>query len=387
MKTKTLIIITSILGIVLIILGIIYTCAYNKKIKNSKDEIVSVVTIDINPSIKVSLNKNDEIVNVEALNEDAKTFVKEEYKGITFNAFVSNLATDLKKMEISNDLVILINVEGNIKAKEIIETTFDDADVNCIVYEPIITDEAKEKALEYGISEAKAAYIEKTIKENEKLTYEDLKDKSITEINNAKEPEPVVIDTPSEQTQPVYNPPVSNTYPDPPTDPSSSEWCSWNANRPQWYNYTYDKMFGNSNIMNVALNSLGVTYMDIIGNWTGGPIYEPRSSYCLAYKAIITTRSLRTTLLIDSVTKEIIEKNSVAVPTPAITSDQAVDLCLNHFGLNKEDCMMCVANYSTNGEGSSNFYYRYDVSLNMKDGTYHIINVNAVTGNIVNVVR
>ena len=43
-----------------------------KDLSSSKDKVISVITLDINPSIKISLNEEEEVINFEALNDDAK---------------------------------------------------------------------------------------------------------------------------------------------------------------------------------------------------------------------------------------------------------------------------------------------------------------------------
>ena len=42
------------------------------------NKVLTVLTIDINPSLKLSLNYKDEVVKVEGLNEDGKNLIKTE---------------------------------------------------------------------------------------------------------------------------------------------------------------------------------------------------------------------------------------------------------------------------------------------------------------------
>lgn len=395
MKTKTLVIITIIMFIILVGLSFYYVIDYNRKSENQFDDnIVSTIIMDINPSIKINLNKDKNVVSVEALNEDANEIIKDDYVGISFDNVVKDITSNLKeKGYAENGIEILLNATGEITTSEvetIVKDNLDEIEVEYNVIVQKLSDSAKEDAEKYNISESKASYIEDILKEKSDLTFEELKDKSINELENIKKEEnkPVEDNQKSDPAPSYEAPKVTTGYPDPPASPQDkSAWCTWNANRPQWYNYTYSSMINISQIMTLGMNSLGLNHSDLIGSWAGGPIADSRSSYCLAYKTILTTKSLRTTILIDSVTGGVIEKNSVAVPTPAITKEQALKKVLDYFNLKEEDCSSCNANYGTNGEGSNSWYYRYDVSTLMKDGTYHIIDVNASTGEIVRVIR
>ena len=75
MKKK---IIIGVSVLVVIIIGIVTFLLLNKKEKVKKpiekfDYLtVYTITLDINPSIKIELNKDKKVINVTALNDDAK---------------------------------------------------------------------------------------------------------------------------------------------------------------------------------------------------------------------------------------------------------------------------------------------------------------------------
>ena len=62
-KKKILIIVGIVLGILLIGMGVTYGIHLNKENK----KVYSVITIDINPSLEIGLNKKDKVVEVKAL--------------------------------------------------------------------------------------------------------------------------------------------------------------------------------------------------------------------------------------------------------------------------------------------------------------------------------
>jgi len=182
-KTKK-IIIFSIVGLVLLV-GIVLGGFYFKKL----NKVVSIITMDINPSIAISLNYKNEVVKVEGLNEDGKKLLKEEnFKGDDLEDVVEDITEIVieKGYITEEDNHILINVEGKDieeKVVTLINKEFKEENVECNVIMQEINEQAKENAEKYGITDSKASYIESVIKENTELTFEELKDKTISEIN------------------------------------------------------------------------------------------------------------------------------------------------------------------------------------------------------------
>ena len=60
--------------IVVITIGVIGFILYNNR-------TVSTITLDINPSIEINLNKDNKVKSVVALNDDAKDIVDRDFKG------------------------------------------------------------------------------------------------------------------------------------------------------------------------------------------------------------------------------------------------------------------------------------------------------------------
>lgn len=71
-----------------------------KEEKNEKhfDEVItSYVILDINPSIKIELNKDMMVVNVTAWNDDAKEIINNDFKEKTFEEEISILTNSLNE--------------------------------------------------------------------------------------------------------------------------------------------------------------------------------------------------------------------------------------------------------------------------------------------------
>ncbi|MGX8795880.1 anti-sigma-I factor RsgI family protein [Fusibacter sp. JL298sf-3] len=77
----------------------------------SSQAVHTTVTVDINPSVALSLNKNDKVVQVEAINEDAKSLALQTLKGLSIEEAAERLidqAEDKGFISDDDDAVILI---------------------------------------------------------------------------------------------------------------------------------------------------------------------------------------------------------------------------------------------------------------------------------------
>lgn len=404
-KTKK-IIIGSVLGCILIIcisLGIFYIYKLNK--------VLTVLTIDINPSLKLSLNYKDDIIKAEGLNADGEILLKEEnFIGDDLEDAIEEIVElTLKKGYITEENnYILVNVEGkDIKEKVVtlINNAFREENVDCNVIIQEINEDAKANALKYGISESKASYIEEIIKENEDISFEELKDKSINEINKyieskeeQKQEEQEEQKEEENKQETTTNSGSSNTSNNNSTTssyvcPSSSAntnnvWCDYKERLSDLsFSSKYDCPMSEKKdyetLRQIALSHLGIDSLEARGTYNY-PQKDSRSSYCTAEIFVITTTEARTTITFDSVTGKIIEETKEAVPTPKVSEDEAVDILLKHFNLSRDDVEMPYAWWETDGEGG-NFVYRYSVHVKMNDGSQHAGSVNAMTGELYSV--
>ena len=198
MKKKILIILGIVLVSILLIVGIIFGIVKsNKKEKVKEDNaIVTTITMDINPSIEINLNKEDKVVSVKALNEDSKKILSDkDFKGNsleeTMDKVVGSLIDEGYLKEESN--IILINVESSNKkvstnVEKIVNKTVSNNKIKCevIVQSIEVTDEIKELADKYNMTPSKAYYIQEQIKDSD-LKFEDFKEVSISEIKTKVE--------------------------------------------------------------------------------------------------------------------------------------------------------------------------------------------------------
>ena len=118
------IIILLVIIILLLVVGIFGCIKYTNK-------IVSTITLDINPSIEINLNKSNKVVNVIALNEDAKDIIGSDLKGKTLDETIKLITNNvIEKGYAEKDYVgIILYSKGNVdneKIKENIERIFSD---------------------------------------------------------------------------------------------------------------------------------------------------------------------------------------------------------------------------------------------------------------------
>lgn len=161
------------------------------KEKKLDTNVVSIITLDINPSIKIELNKDKKVVNIISLNDDGKEIIEGSYVGKELKEVVNGITDKLiDKGYAKEGLVILVGVSGEVKGEEIKVMIGDKLDEEKAKYNIIIPEVSKtsiELAKKYNITESKAAYLEEIINKYTDIKIEDIKDMSIGDIINKTE--------------------------------------------------------------------------------------------------------------------------------------------------------------------------------------------------------
>ena len=186
MKKKILI---PIIIILIIIIGIIGYFIWDNR-------TISIITLDINPSIKINLNKKNEVKKIVAVNKDAKVIVKnidiKHNKKLDY--VIERISDEIEGNDFlteANFVEIVLHTEGNVtnnKVKDMINKYFNEDGIaaDIIVIDKINKEDIK-LAKKYNINPAKAAYINSIVKENNYIESKDLVNRSIKEIKNTKE--------------------------------------------------------------------------------------------------------------------------------------------------------------------------------------------------------
>ncbi|MCI9595432.1 MAG: hypothetical protein HFG51_15170 [Lachnospiraceae bacterium] len=147
-------------------------------------QVVSVVGIDVNPSLRLSLNRREKVLKAEALNLDGETVLEKELKGKNLESALGQVVDSLVEKgylrEGLKEQAVLVSVSGkNEKKAEAVkaaaaanvEDAISQNQVSAVVYDQTIqvTKELEELAETYQVSVGKAGFIEQLVQENETL--------------------------------------------------------------------------------------------------------------------------------------------------------------------------------------------------------------------------
>lgn len=169
-------------------LGVGYTVNSNR--------ITSLVSLDVNPSIELDLNKKDRVVKADALNADAEAVMDGmDLKGVPAEVAVNALIGSMvKNGYVSQDAnSVLISVQNaDPKAAAELRQRLDAAasqsmredDVQGAVVSQVVNanEELTKKASEYGISAGRVQFIEELTRANEALDFDQLASRTVNDL-------------------------------------------------------------------------------------------------------------------------------------------------------------------------------------------------------------
>lgn len=150
----------------------------------------SVIGIDVNPSVQLSVNKKDKVLSAEALNQDGETIVQDmDLKGVDLNvavnAIIGSMVTNGFLDNLDNAILVTVSNDSIKKASSLrsavvsdIKTTLEEKKLKAVVYDQqvIEEDEVKELATQYQISYGKAYFLKELIAQNPSLTMNDMEE-------------------------------------------------------------------------------------------------------------------------------------------------------------------------------------------------------------------
>lgn len=166
----------------------------------------AVIALDVNPSIELKTNRQEKVLSVEALNDDAKKVLDGmELAGtdlkVAMNALIGSMVRNGYIDEARNS--VLVSVEGSSPEQEqrlkdeltagISDALMQSAISPAILQQSVLNSESlKELASKYGISTGRAALIQRILALNPKLTADELATLNVNDLSLlllAKEPE------------------------------------------------------------------------------------------------------------------------------------------------------------------------------------------------------
>lgn len=175
-----------------VVIGIGAFGSFNQATKR----IVSTVAFDVNPSVELKLNKKEEVVSVDALNEDG-TKILEGMKlegtdvRTATNAIVGSLLKNGYIDELANSILLTVEdidpAHGEKLQTELeseINAILSGASVNAAILSQYVSgDEVDDVSKKYQISHGKAALIKQIMAANSTYQIEELAVLSVNELN------------------------------------------------------------------------------------------------------------------------------------------------------------------------------------------------------------
>ncbi len=183
------------LSIIMIINVVIKETKLNEeRLKENANKEKIFLTLDINPSIKIELDKEENILDIIPIDEDAKKMIENAlFVGDKLKKALEILVDKIIENKYTyNDNVSILLYGDNIDlriVKDDLENIIKDKNYksNIIIYNGQINEDAKELAKKYNVSEAKAAYTLNVLNDFKNLKAEDIINRSITELKEMKD--------------------------------------------------------------------------------------------------------------------------------------------------------------------------------------------------------
>ncbi len=159
--------------------------------------VESKISLDVNPSIEIDINKNEKVLAVKPLNADGKKIVGDmDFKGsnleVTVNALIGSMLKEGYIDELSNSILVSVDNDNKekgeelkVKLSEMINTILSGEKFSGAVLSQTVAhdNEIQKKAEEYGITEGKAQLISKIVETDSRYTFDSLAALSVNELN------------------------------------------------------------------------------------------------------------------------------------------------------------------------------------------------------------
>lgn len=185
-------------ALVLVCLGGYLGLSYaNRADLPAEYSVASVITLDVNPSLNIVMDESDKVLEVQPLNDDAKTVIGDmDFAGssldVTVNALIGSMLVNGYLDDIRNSILVSVENGDSAKAESLqqqvsalISSAVGDGGFEASVLTQTVTSTSESAALaeQYGISEGKAELILKVCAADPTLTAESLAPLSVNDIS------------------------------------------------------------------------------------------------------------------------------------------------------------------------------------------------------------
>jgi uncharacterized membrane protein YkoI len=159
--------------------------------------VASTVSLDVNPSIEITVNQKERVLDVNALNEDGKKITAGmDFKGsdidVAVNAIIGSMVRNGHISELSNSILVSVDSKDAAGGAALQKKLTDEVASllqtqsfsGAVISQTVDRDDALESlAKKYGISTGKARLIQRIIAQNSRYNFEDLVNLTINELN------------------------------------------------------------------------------------------------------------------------------------------------------------------------------------------------------------
>lgn len=172
-------------------------CAVGYGSYHQSHAVDSVVSLDVNPSVEIQVNRKDEVLDVVPLNEDGKKVIGDmDFAGsdldVTVNALIGSMLQNGYLSELANSILISVENDDAQRGAQLQEQLTQEINnllqtnsfSGAVLSQTVSDDSAlRDKAEQYGITLGKAQLIQQITQENSRYTFADLVPLSINELN------------------------------------------------------------------------------------------------------------------------------------------------------------------------------------------------------------
>jgi len=155
------------------------------------------VSLDVNPSVEIQVNKKERVLDVIALNEDGKTIIGDmDFSGsdidVAVNALVGSMMRNGFISDMANSILVTVSGKDAVKDAALQTRIADEIDkilagnaVNGAILSQVLVEDKDldDLAKEYGITAGKAKLIKEITAKNDIYKIEDLVPLTINELN------------------------------------------------------------------------------------------------------------------------------------------------------------------------------------------------------------
>lgn len=159
--------------------------------------VAATVSLDVNPSIEINVNKNEKVLAVIPRNEDAKTVIgtmdfTDSSLDVTVNALIGSMLRNGYLNDLANSILVSVDDANASRGKLLEERLAGEIDAllhtgtfdGSVLSQTITADaQLQTTADQYGITIGKAQLIQQIVTQDPRYTFEDLAPLSINELN------------------------------------------------------------------------------------------------------------------------------------------------------------------------------------------------------------